>query len=113
MLADAERRKFDVLLIWALDRLSREGTIRTLLLLDQPGKAGVKVRSLSEPWLGPASPTYELLLPIFAWIARQESLRISERVKAATPAVSRLPDPKPHPTMPGFYFGVHSAPFAF
>jgi DNA invertase Pin-like site-specific DNA recombinase len=82
MLLDAEARTFDVLLIWAIDRLSREGTLKTLLLLDRLAKAGVKVRSLSEPWLDPASPTYELLLPIFAWIARQESLRISERVRA-------------------------------
>lgn len=82
MLADAEQHKFDTLLIWALDRLSREGTLKTLLLLDRLAKAGVKVRSLSEPWLDPAAPTYDLLLPIFAWIAHQESLRISARVKA-------------------------------
>lgn len=82
MLADAERHRFDLLLIWSLDRLTREGTLRTLLLVDQLDRCKVRVKSLREPWLDPDSPTYELLLPIFAWIARQESRRISERVKA-------------------------------
>lgn len=82
MLADAEQRKFDVLLIWSIDRFSREGTLKTLLLLDRLAKAGVRVRSNCESWMDPTSPTYELLLSIFSWIARQESLRISERVKA-------------------------------
>jgi DNA invertase Pin-like site-specific DNA recombinase len=82
MLADAEKHAFDVLFIWALDRLSREGTLKTLTLIDKLAKLGIRVRSHCEPWLDPASPTYELLLPIFAWIARQESMRISERVKA-------------------------------
>jgi len=82
MLYDAEHRKFDTLIIWSLDRLSREGTLRTLLILDQLNRYGVKVKSLKEPWLDPTSPTYELLLPIFAWVARQESLRIRQRVQA-------------------------------
>ena len=30
MFADASQRKFDVLLFWSLDRLSREGTFETL-----------------------------------------------------------------------------------
>jgi DNA invertase Pin-like site-specific DNA recombinase len=65
-----------------VDRLSREGTLKTLTLIDKLAKLGVRVRSHCEPWLDPASPTYDLLLPIFAWIARQESVRISERVRA-------------------------------
>jgi DNA invertase Pin-like site-specific DNA recombinase len=82
MLQDAERGRFEVLVIWALDRLSREGPLKTMLLLDRLHRAGVKVKSLKEPWLEPDSPTYDLLLPIFAWIAKQEALRISERVRA-------------------------------
>lgn len=82
MLQDAERGRFEVLVIWAIDRLSREGPLKTMLLLDRMHRAGVKVKSLKEPWLDPDSPTYDLLLPIFAWIARQEAVRISERVRA-------------------------------
>ncbi len=82
MQSEAERGRFGVLLVWALDRLSREGTLKTLLLIDRLARAGVKVKSVQEPWLDPASPMYDLLLPVFAWIANQESRRIGERVKA-------------------------------
>lgn len=82
MLEACSRREVKGVLIWALDRFSREGPLRTMLLLDRLNSAGVRVRSLKEPWLDPDSPTYELLLPIFAWIAKQESLRLSQRVKA-------------------------------
>jgi DNA invertase Pin-like site-specific DNA recombinase len=82
MLAACDRGEADVILIWALDRFSREGPLKTMLLLDRLERAGVRVRSLKEPWLDPDSPTYELLLPIFAWIAKQERLRMGERVRA-------------------------------
>ncbi len=82
MLAACDRGEADVILIWALDRFSREGPLKTMLLLDRLERAGVRVKSLKEPWLDPDSPTYDLLLPIFAWIAKQESIRLGERVRA-------------------------------
>ena len=82
LLLDAERQRFDLLVIWSIDRLSREGTLKTLLLLDRLNRCGVKVKSLKEPWLDPTSPTYDLLLPIFAWVAKAEAQRISDRVRA-------------------------------
>jgi DNA invertase Pin-like site-specific DNA recombinase len=80
MMADAMNGKFQILVVWALDRLTREGPLKAMLVLDQLNRAGVKVKSLREPWLDPDSPTYDLLLPIFAWIGKQEAKRISERV---------------------------------
>jgi DNA invertase Pin-like site-specific DNA recombinase len=41
---DARKRKFDVLLFWSLDRLSREGVLKTLLILHQLSGYGVKYR---------------------------------------------------------------------
>jgi DNA invertase Pin-like site-specific DNA recombinase len=82
MLEACDRGEADVILIWALDRLSREGPLKTLLLVNRLERAGVRVKSMREPWLDPESPTYELLLPIFAWIAKQERQRLSERVLA-------------------------------
>jgi DNA invertase Pin-like site-specific DNA recombinase len=82
MLNDAEHRKFNVLFVWALDRLSREGTLKTLLLIERLNSFGVKVKSLREPWLDPTSPTYDLLVPIFSWVAKAEAQRISDRVRA-------------------------------
>jgi DNA invertase Pin-like site-specific DNA recombinase len=37
MFVDASQRRFDVLLFWALDRLSREGVLETLQHLRRPG----------------------------------------------------------------------------
>lgn len=82
MLSDAEKGKFSTLYVWALDRLSREGTLKTLLLIDRLNSFGVRVKSLKEPWLDPQSPTYDLLVPIFSWVAKTESQRISDRVRA-------------------------------
>jgi DNA invertase Pin-like site-specific DNA recombinase len=82
MISDALTGKFQILVIWALDRITREGPLKAMLMLDRLNRAGVKVKSLREPWLDPDSPTYELLLPIFAWVGKQEAVRISERVRA-------------------------------
>src|SRR6202035_522974 len=48
---DAEQRDFDVVLFWALDRFSREGSLETLQHLDRLSKFGVGFRSLSESYL--------------------------------------------------------------
>jgi len=53
MFADASKRKFDLLLFWALDRLSREGALKTLQHLDRLENYGVGFRSFTE---GPESP---------------------------------------------------------
>ena len=82
MLRDARRGRFAVLLVWALDRLSREGPLATLQLVDRLGRAGVQVVSLHEPWTEAGGELRELLLAITAWVARMESQRRSERTKA-------------------------------
>lgn len=82
VLAGAHRREFDTLLIWALDRLSREGIGATARYLEQLRAAGVHVRSFQESWLNTGGPVGELLIAIFAWVAKQERARIAERVRA-------------------------------
>lgn len=82
-LADARLGKYDVLLVWALDRLDREGVESTLGLLRRFHEAGAPVWSLREPWTETADPRLaELLGAIYAWMAAEESRRRSERVKA-------------------------------
>jgi DNA invertase Pin-like site-specific DNA recombinase len=79
---DARRGQFQVLLVWALDRLSREGVSATLEIIERLGRYGVKVLSLQEAWTEVEGPMQELLLSIVAWVARMESNRRSERTKA-------------------------------
>jgi len=79
---DARQGKFEILLVWALDRLSRQGVSATLEIVDQLERNGVRVVSLQESWTEVSGPLRELLLSIIAWVARMESERRSERTKA-------------------------------
>lgn len=51
MFVDASQRKFDVLLFWSLDRLSREGVLETLQHLNRLTSYGIQWRSLTEQYL--------------------------------------------------------------
>jgi DNA invertase Pin-like site-specific DNA recombinase len=82
MLADASERKFDVLVFWALDRLTREGVGKTLDELRRLNGYGIKWRSLKEPELDTTTAHGELLVSVFSYIARAERQRLQERVNA-------------------------------
>jgi DNA invertase Pin-like site-specific DNA recombinase len=82
LMDDAHKRKFDVVLIWALDRMSREGIARLSGYLERLKACGVRVLSHQEPWLDTAGPVADLLIAIFGWVAQQERSRIRERVLA-------------------------------
>jgi len=81
MVRDAQRGRFDVLVIWAIDRFGRSmaGNIQTVLDLD---RRGVVTVSVQEPWLDTGGPVRDLLLAIFSWIAEQERTRLVERTNA-------------------------------
>ena len=82
LLEDARRHKFKLLLIWALDRLSREGSAAILNLVNTLKLYGVKVISYQESWTEAPGELGELLFAIAGWVARMESQRRSERTKA-------------------------------
>ena len=82
MLDDAGRHSFDILLFWSLDRFCREGSFRTLFYLSRLSESGVKFRSYMEPYIDTCSPMGEAIVAILAAMAKQESVRRSERVKA-------------------------------
>lgn len=83
MLSRVRQRHADIVLVWALDRFSREGMINTLSYIKQLKKYNTALKSLQEQWLDTSeSGVGELLLAIFSWVAEQERKRISERTKA-------------------------------
>jgi DNA invertase Pin-like site-specific DNA recombinase len=82
MLRDAAARRFDVLFFWSLDRLTREGTLATLKYLELLESYGVRWRSLTEPWIDSAGPFRDVIISLLASLAKQERVRISERVRA-------------------------------
>ena len=79
---DASRRKFDMVLVWALDRLSREGALAILTFVNTLKTYGVKVLSYQEAWTEAPGELAEVLYAIAGWVARIESQRRSERTKA-------------------------------
>jgi DNA invertase Pin-like site-specific DNA recombinase len=82
LFADASQRKFDVVVFWALDRFSREGALATLLHLDRLSSLGVKFRSFTEQYIDTCGIFGEVIIALQATIAKQERVRISERVRA-------------------------------
>src|SRR5579863_56909 len=87
MFADANTRKFDLLLFWSLDRFSREGVSATLNHLERLTAAGVNWKSFTEQYLDSCGVFRDAVLSILATIAKQERIRRSER---ATAAIAKL-----------------------
>lgn len=80
---DAARQgKYDVLLFWSLDRLSREGTRQTLDYLQTLTAHGVKWHSYTEEYLSSLGPFADVVISLLSTLAKQERIRISERTKA-------------------------------
>jgi DNA invertase Pin-like site-specific DNA recombinase len=88
LFAAAARREIDVVLVWALDRFTREGVAETFLHIKRLLDYGVQFESLTETHFRTTGPAGELMIAIAAWIAKQERVRISERTKAGL-AVAR------------------------
>ncbi len=82
MFAAASRREFDVVLFWSLDRFSREGVLETLNHLQRLSSYGVGFRSFTEQYLDSCGIFKDAVLSILATIAKQERVRLSERVMA-------------------------------
>jgi DNA invertase Pin-like site-specific DNA recombinase len=82
MLKAAHQRKFDILVFWALDRLTREGTRATLNYLQRLDSKGVNYVSYQEQWLDSTGPFRDVMISMFATLAKQERARISERTIA-------------------------------
>ena len=86
---DASKRKFDIVLVWALDRLSREGAAAILNIVDRLKITGVRLISYQESWTEAPGEIGEILYAIAGWVARMESQRRSERTKAGLERVRK------------------------
>jgi DNA invertase Pin-like site-specific DNA recombinase len=82
LLTSASRREFDVVVVWALDRFSREGVMQTFDHVKKLRAYGVEFESYTEAHFRTTGPAGELMMAVAAWIAQQEHKRIVERVRA-------------------------------
>lgn len=82
MFNDASQRRFDLVLFWALDRLSREGVMATLQYLQRLESYGVGFRSYTEQFFDSCGIFKDCVISIMATLAKQERIKRSERTKA-------------------------------
>lgn len=82
LMRDAEHGEFDAVVVWSLDRFTREGTYRTLGYLEKLKAKGIGFVSVTEPYLDTLGAFSEVVLAMLAVIAKQERIRLCERVKA-------------------------------
>lgn len=81
LMTDAKRHRFDVVMVWALDRLGRR-MAEVLAKVLELERVGVDLLSAKEPWLDTAGPARSLLVSVFAWVSEQERRRLVERTLA-------------------------------
>ena len=81
LLDDAAKRKFDVVVVWKMDRAFRS-VLDAANTLERLRAWGVGLRSYTEPWLDTTSPFGEALYYITVAYSQLERGILRERVKA-------------------------------
>lgn len=84
MLQDAMMLRFDNILVWKLDRFSRETMSQVIGRIQRLRERSIGIKSFTESWLDTSkdNPMGELVLAIMSWAAAEERRKISERTKA-------------------------------
>ncbi len=82
MMNEASKRKFDLVLFYALDRFTREGTRKTIHYLQLLDDYGVSYKSYSEQYIDSSGIFKDVIIALLSTLAKQERIRTSERVLA-------------------------------
>ena len=82
MLSDAAKHKFSLLLFYSLDRFSRSGTRETIRYLQMLDDYNVMYKSFTEQYIDSSGIFKDVIIALLATLAKQERVRISERVHA-------------------------------
>ena len=82
LMHDAESRRFNVVVVWALDRVTRQGVSSLFLQIQALRRNNVGLISVQEQWLEGLGEFSELFVSMCGFIASFESKRRSERTKA-------------------------------
>jgi DNA invertase Pin-like site-specific DNA recombinase len=96
LFADAAKRKFDLVLFWSLDRWTREGTRAAIKYMEQLESYGIAFKSYTEQYIDSCGIFKDVIVGLLSCLARQEKVRISERVKAG---LARSPKKGGRPTI--------------
>ena len=83
MMDDASRKEFDAILVWALDRFTREGTEKVWQYFSLLKTYGIDFISYQEPFMRTDNElARNILISVMGALAKQERLRVSARTKA-------------------------------
>jgi DNA invertase Pin-like site-specific DNA recombinase len=82
LLREAHEGHFDIVLVFALDRFTREGVFQTFQYIDRLKTAGVEFRSVTEEHVNTAGAAGEMFLAIAASMAKLERELIRARINA-------------------------------
>lgn len=84
MLHDAMMMQFSFILVWKLDRFSRENMSQVVGRIQKLRERGIGIKSLTEDWVNTSkeNPMSDLVLAVMAWAAGEERRKISDRTKA-------------------------------
>jgi DNA invertase Pin-like site-specific DNA recombinase len=88
-LFDAHSGRYKVLVVWALDRLSRDGATGALRIIERLEGAGASLVSVREPYLDTAGPFRDAVISIIATLAKMEKQRLKERIADAKKKLGR------------------------
>ncbi len=83
MMNHAQMKLFDAILVWKIDRFSREPMYVVMGYVQKLKDSNVGLISMTESWLDTRkeNPVSELILSIMAWFSAEERRKISERTK--------------------------------
>lgn len=82
LLKAAHRGEFDIVLVFALDRFTREGVFKTFQYIERLKAAGVEFRSVTEEHINTTGAAGEMFLSIAASMAKLEREQIRSRINA-------------------------------
>lgn len=83
MFVDAAAGAFDVVLVWAIDRFTRQGYRAAREAIWMLNDYGISFRSLTQPVINTDTPIVaELMITLLATIAEDEAEKISQRTRA-------------------------------
>ena len=84
MLGQVRQHRFDMVLVWRLDRFSREGVLNTISYVKQLRENRCALKSMQEPWCDTTQEgVADLILSVMAWAAGEERKKLKQNTKAA------------------------------
>jgi DNA invertase Pin-like site-specific DNA recombinase len=82
LMRDADAKKFDLVLVFALDRFTREGVLKAFQYVERLTASGIQFRSVTEEHFQTSGPAGELFMAVAAWMAKQERAQLRNRINA-------------------------------